>query len=560
MKTIAISIFGQSKDYLNPRNAASKQTKKNNERLQQWLLKTWRPSVALAAQETIHIDEYHLICTVKQHDLAQTVVAGIKHFSPQTKIFVDSLELKNVFDFQTTFIELMDYASSPYFHEENSECLVHLTTGTHVEQICLFLLTQKHYLNGKLVQTYQDDRQLFADPRGRITVVDLNLSAYDKLNQHFQAKEDKNIQSLKDGILTRNIRYNKIIDEIESVIARDTSPILLTGPTGSGKTALARRIYERYKARGIITGAFIAVNCAAIPPNLAESEIFGHAKGAFTGASKDYKGKIERADGGILFLDEIGELPLEIQTKLLKVLEEHSFTRLGSEKEQSSHFILISGTNRNLENAVAERKFREDLLQRINLWTFELPGLSERREDIPPNINHELAQFEKETKTHVEFNKEGRDAFLNYALAPATKWKGNFREFRSMLHRMAVFADGGIITEKIVRNEIQRNAAKNATTVTNDNLASVLGADYEAHIDSVDLVQLKYTLDVCLQSKNAAAAGRILFAATIAKGKNTNPTSRVKQYLARFGLDIDYSTLPPHPVCLASKQTEQRCL
>lgn len=537
MSTVAISILGQKKDYWDRRNAVNK----NEARL----IETWRPSVALAAQKKINIDEYHLICQPQQREIAKTVVNGIKHFSPKTEVHIDVLNFKDVFDFQTTYLELMKYTCQPCFHRQDTDYFIHLTTGTHVEQICLFLLTQKHYFNGKLIQTYQDDKKLNSDPVGHTTIIDLNLSAYDKLKQYFKAEEDKSIRSLKAGINTKNNGYNKTIDEIEAVIARDTSPILLTGPTGSGKTVLAKRIYEQYKARSLVTGKFISLNCAAIPSTLAESEIFGHAKGAYTDAHKDFRGKIEQADGGILFLDEIGELPLDVQAKLLKVLEEHTFTRVGGEETLTSNFILISGTNRDLEADVANHRFRDDLLQRINLWTFRMPGLAERREDIPPNIDHELSRFEKETKNHIEFNKEGRDAFLEYALAPTTKWEGNFREFRSMLHRMAVFADCGIITEEIARNEIQRTRNTNPCATPDQSLEQILGPDYPSRIDPIDAVQLKYAIDICLQAKTAAAAGRALFAATLAQGKKTNPTSRITQYLERFGLTIDYSAVPP---------------
>lgn len=546
-RVVAISIYGQNKDYLNHR----KIVKKNKSRL----LACWRPSVALAAQKEFQIDEYHLICTASQKDDAQTVVDGINHFSPYTKVTIDVLDIRKPFDFQTTFITLVQFASRPCFHNADTEYLIHLTTGTHVEQICLFLLAQKHYLNGKLVQTYQEDAKRFSDPIGHNTVVDLNLSAYDKLKQYFKAEENKSIQSLKAGINTKNRRYNKTIDEIESVIARDKSPLLLTGPTGSGKTELARRIYQQYKDREIVTGDFVPVNCAAIPPDLVESELFGHLEGAFTGAIKNKTGKIKLADKGVLFLDEIGELSLDAQAKILKAIEEHKFTKVGDVKEDESDFILISGTNKDLNAAVAKHEFREDLLWRINLWTYELPSLAERREDIEPNIDYELSKFENETQQHIEFNKEGRDAFLAYANSPETAWRGNFREFCSMIHRMAVFADDGIITEGIVRNEIVRNNRCSIALTSDDALVRILGPDYQKHIDPIDAIQLKYAIDVCLHSPNAAAACRTLFASSIASGKKITPTTRVKQYLERFNLTINYSTMPPRISCLDTSPT-----
>src|SRR4029450_8433591 len=167
------------------------------------------------------------------------------------------------------------------------------------------------------------------------------------------------------------------------VTVRSSAPILLLGPTGAGKSLLARRIYELKKTRRLVEGPFVEVNCATVRGDAAMSALFGHVKGAFTGAVRDRPGPLLSANGGLLFLDEVGELGLDEQAMLLRALEERRFVPLGSDREVTSDFQLIAGTNRDLADAVRAGRFRDDLLARINLWTFELPALSHRRVDIP---------------------------------------------------------------------------------------------------------------------------------------------------------------------------------
>jgi transcriptional regulatory protein RtcR len=204
------------------------------------------------------------------------------------------------------------------------------------------------------------------------------------------------------------------------------------GPTGAGKSLLAKRIYELKKNRRAVEGAFVEVNCATVRGDAAMYALFGHVKGAF------------------------GELGLDEQAMLLRALEEKTFLPLGSDDEAHSDFQLIAGTNRDLFAAVRQGRFREDLLARINLWTFSLPGLKNRSEDIEPNLDFELDRFAEKAGRRVTFSKESRDTFLAFALSPAANWSGNFRDLNAAVARMATLAPGGRISTHIVEEEIKR--------------------------------------------------------------------------------------------------------
>ena len=202
---------------------------------------------------------------------------------------------------------------------------------------------------------------------------------------------------LKSGIATRNARFNTMIDEIERVAIKSKAPMLLMGPTGAGKSFLARRVYELKKSRHQLDGKFIDLNCATLHGDGAASTLFGHIKGSFTGAGADRPGLLRSAHKGLLFLDEIGELGLDEQAMLLKAIEEKRFFPVGADTEVQSDFQLIAGTNRDLGKEVAAGRFREDLYARINLWTYALPGLAQRPEDIEPNLEYLLAQYSVES-------------------------------------------------------------------------------------------------------------------------------------------------------------------
>lgn len=497
----------------------------------------WRPSVALALQEDLHFDRYHLLYQEKFRDLYENIKADILACSPDTEVIGELIEFSNPWDFEEVYAKLYDFSRQKKFmQDEKHQHYVHITTGTHVAQICLFLLNESHLLPGKLIQTQPSRRRA----KGSYNLIDLDFSRYDLLAKRFAVERRNDLDFLKSGIDTKNRQFNALIETIERVATRSTEPILLTGPTGAGKSQLAKRIFELKRMNHQLKGKFVDVNCATLRGDQAMSSLFGHKKGAFTGAVADRPGLLKSADGGILFLDEIGELGMDEQAMLLRAIEEKKFLPLGADQEDSSSFQLICGTNRDLNEAIRAGRFRSDLLARINLWNFELPGLAERREDIEPNLEYELNRFAEKTGKHITFNKEARLAFLDYAMSPANLWQGNFRELNAMVTRMATLASGGRIDLQTVRDEIRRSAQTRIRSGedADSGLSLLLGADYMDRFDVFDLARLEKVAEVCRQSKNLADAGKKLFAVSRSVKKSVNDSDRLSKYLARFGLDF----------------------
>ena len=233
-----------------------------------------------------------------------------------------------------------------------------------------------------------------------------------------------------------------LLQEARRVAPSDVS-ILIQSPSGTGKELLAKAIHDiSHRA----SGPFIPINCAAIPEHLFESELFGHIKGAFTGADKNRTGLIQEANGGTLFLDEIGDIPLEFQSKLLRVLQERQVRPVGSNQQQEVDVRVISATHHNLDQAVLTEKFREDLFYRLNVITLELPALSERREDIAMLANHFLRQIIKR-----DIGCMAR-SFSPQAMAILTmaKWPGNIRQLMNVVEQVTVLATTPVIPESLV--------------------------------------------------------------------------------------------------------------
>ena len=376
-----------------------------------------------------------------------------------------------------------------------------------------------------------------AEP-GRYSIIDLDLSRYDRIATRFDRELNQTLSFLKSGIETRNQSFNRLMERIELVAIQSPAPILLTGPTGAGKSRLARRIYELKAARHLVDGPFVEVNCATVRGDGAASALFGHRKGAFTGAATDRAGLLRAANRGVLFLDELGELGLDEQTMLLRAIEEKRFLPLGSDREVDSDFQLITGTNRDLRSAVRAGTFREDLLARLDLWTFALPGLRDRREDIEPNLDYELAQAVHTTGHKVTMTTEARSRFLRFATSNEATWNANFRDLNAAVTRMATLAPSNRITVDEVREEVGRlRGAWAVPRQTDDQLIALLGAEAATHLDRFDAVQLADVLNVCRQSPSLSAAGRKLFAESRKRRTSVNDADRLRKYLARFELD-----------------------
>lgn len=497
----------------------------------------WRPSVGLTMHEDLRVDRFVMLHGTAYRRLADYVAEDIAAVSPETRVDPRLLDFRDPWDFEEVYGKLLDFARAEPFDPEAEDYLVHITTGTHVAQICLFLLTEARYLPGRLLQT-QPARGVVAPAAGRWTTIDLDLSRYDSIATRFAAASAESQSFLKSGIETRNAAFNRMIDEIEQVALRSRAPVLLTGPTGAGKSQLARRIHELKRLKHQIGGAFVEVNCATLRGDGAMSALFGHRKGSFTGAAADRPGLLRAADKGMLFLDEIGELGIDEQAMILRAIEDKSFLPVGADTESSSDFQLIAGTNRDLGAAVAAGGFREDLYARLNLWTFALPGLDARREDIAPNLDYELDRFAEREGERVSFNKEARQLYLAFATSPAARWPGNFRDLAASVTRMATLSPGGRIDVACVESEIARlQRLWSASSDAPDGLDGLLAAEALAGIDPFDRVQLAEVVRTCRASRSLSEAGRLLFAASRLRRSSANDADRLRKYLGRFGLD-----------------------
>ena len=496
----------------------------------------WRPSVGLVMHQAFPIKEFVLLYHPDEQQLAELTLSDMAELSPNTKLTTYSVNYQDPWDFEQVYSQLHDFCRWYSFDAEQNNYYVHITTGTHVAQICLFLLTEANYIPAKLLQTSPSKDGM----QGTYQVIDLDLSRYDQIASRFARETEDSIAYLKGGIATRNPAFNQLISQIEQVSIKSTEPMLLMGATGAGKSCLAKRIFELKKQRGQLSGRMVEVNCATLRGDNAMSALFGHVKGAFTGALSARLGLLREAHQGLLFLDEIGELGLDEQAMLLRAIEDKVFMPLGADKEVSSEFQLIAGTNRDLFAEVRAGKFREDLLARINLWTYQLPSLKQRLEDIEVNLEHELQQFTQKAGHKVSFNKAAREHYLNFARSPQALWRANFRDLNASITRLATLATGGRITEQLVTEEIQRlnMAWSGFDEQADDGLDKVLPAEVLTELDLFDRVQLAEVVRVCKTSQSLAEAGRTLFNHSRQQKTSVNDSHRVKQYLQKFGLNF----------------------
>ena len=306
-------------------------------------------------------------------------------------------------------------------------------------------------------------------------LVEENISLNKKLEERYEFE----------NITAKSPRMQQVVELIK-VVAQSNATVLITGESGTGKELVARSIHSQSNRR---KKPFVAVNCAALPESLLESELFGHEKGSFTGAYAQKKGKFEVANKGTLFLDEIGDMSTNIQVHLLRVLEEKEFTRVGGNELVRTDVRVVSATNRDIKNAVASGEFREDLYYRLNVVPIELPPLRERKEDIPLLAQHFLKKFTVENqKNTTGFSPEATDFLLKY------EWPGNVRELENTIERAVILArnsnidvrdlaqDNPLIVHSTLSgkslSEVEKNYIRDVLARTNGNIsetARVLG-------------------------------------------------------------------------------------
>jgi formate hydrogenlyase transcriptional activator len=307
----------------------------------------------------------------------------------------------------------------------------------------------------------QEDLDLLTQISIQISLVLDNALAYGRLNASAVRLEEERLyleSEIKSeynfgDIVGKSAALRKVLDQI-AIVAPTRSTVLLHGETGTGKELFARAIHNR-SPRGERT--FVRLNCAAIPSGLVESELFGHEKGAFTGALVQKRGRFELADRGTLFLDEIGDISLDLQPKLLRALQEREFERLGSTKTIQVDVRLIAATHRDLQSMIRNNQFREDLFYRLNVFPIEVPPLRERREDIPLLVHFFVLRFARQMQKRIRsVPKPAMEALVN------ADWPGNIRELENFVERCVILTQGDELS--VPRAELKKTSSRPVAT------------------------------------------------------------------------------------------------
>ena len=330
--------------------------------------------------------------------------------------------------------------------QESDNCVSGRAEGIKTQ--CIIPLVNRDRILGLLCPSrttetpfVPEDVDFLSRASGQIAIAIENALAYheiselkDKLAQEkLYLEEEIRSDSGFERIIGKSAALKRMLQLVETVAPSD-STVLLLGETGTGKELIARAIHDRGRRKD---RTFVKLNCAAIPTGLLESEVFGHEKGAFTGAITQKIGRLELADQGTLFLDEVGDIPIEIQPKLLRALQEREFERLGSTHTRKVNVRLVAATNRNLEKMVADREFRSDLFYRLNVFPIRIPSLRERKEDIPLLVSYFVQKFAKQMQKQIESVPSAVMKGLT-----AWEWPGNIRELENFIERAVILTRG----------------------------------------------------------------------------------------------------------------------
>ena len=330
-------------------------------------------------------------------------------------------------------------ADTPSAHQRIKEAFESIGRGTDTSGVVLEMRREDNG-NPLWIQWWSNPdksgeftRTMFLDITDKI-MMEQEQAILQAQNQYLQ--DEIKLNNNFEEIVSKSKKFHKVLQQIEQV-ARTDATVLILGESGTGKELLARAVHNISKRN---KRPLIKINCATLPANLIESELFGHERGAFTGAMDRKIGRFELADGGTIFLDEIGELPVELQAKLLRVLQEGEFERLGNPKTMKVNVRVIAATNRNLEEAIAKKEFREDLFYRLNVFQIVSPPLRNRKEDIPLLVKHFVKKYESKMGREIKnIPDKVIDALMLY------DWPGNIRELENMVERALILSSGNTL-------------------------------------------------------------------------------------------------------------------
>ncbi len=327
-------------------------------------------------------------------------------------------------------------------------------------------------------------------------VINFSLNALDTKNTKQENTYLK--KSLKSNTYKKLLGNSEPIQQVLSLvdrIAESNSNVLITGESGTGKELIAKAIHFNSERKN---KPFVAINCGAIPAELLESELFGHTKGAFTGAAQARKGRFEIAEGGTLFFDEIGDMPVSLQVKLLRVLQERRFEPVGSSESKSCDVRILAATHRNLESQVSMGNFREDLFYRLNVIPIEIPALRERKDDIPLLINHFIEIHNQKRKVAInEITVDAMNMLINFS------WPGNVRELENLIERLCILTSSSTIKAQDLPKKIQ-NASDSSFNPFEQKIPEA-GIDFNTLVDNFENQLILKALEKTGWNKNQAA-------------------------------------------------------
>ncbi len=397
---------------------------------------------------------------------------------------------------------------------------------------------EEHYPNIPILKVYSDNKPVADEPWSRKILGHIDTpfrydNIYNALQQAQVYRESKEelgkrrpVELFRSLVGTsRNVK--KIRKLIEQVAPSDAT-VLILGESGTGKEVVARNIHYYSDRRN---KPFVPINCGAIPPELLESELFGHEKGAFTGAISARQGRFEMAEGGTLFLDEIGDMPQPMQVKLLRVLQEKTFERVGGNKTITSNVRIVAATHRNLEDHIRDNKFREDLYYRLNVFPIEMPPLRDRVEDIPLLINELISRIEHEKRGSVRLTATSIMALCQYS------WAGNVRELANLIERLGILFPFGVVDVKDLPEKFRPDSTINSGLYADQiNVPPVIPEDNEelnARLprDGINLKEHLSNLEVSLirQALNEAN-GVVAHAAKLLNMRRTTLVEKLRKY------------------------------